>query len=168
MPTTPLDQLLPDIPDGYIAGLPGDLADIGLKDTISRLNTGTTPIPFGAAVCEGPADPTSVNHDPGCQAYTAGFAVVGFAKSDYSLYPATAQFTDANGYLQYQPGDMVPVIRDGRMREVADGTVAAGVGVSVGTDGLPVSTGGTVVAGVFWETNTEKDHVGIIQISLDR
>lgn len=169
MPTVPIDQLLPDIPDGYIAGLPGDMADIGLKDTISRLNTGTKPIPFGAAVVEGPADPNTVNTDPGCQAYTAGFAVVGFAKSDYSRYPATAQFTDANGYLQYQPGDMVPVVREGRMRAVASGgDVSAGVGVSVGTDGLPVSSGGTVVAQVTWATETKQDHVGIIEISLDR
>jgi hypothetical protein len=168
MPTTPIDQLLPDIPDGYIAGLPGDMADIGLKDTISRVNNGTKPIPFGAAVVEGPADPTCINTDPGCQAYTAGFAVLGFAKSDYALYPATAQFADANGYLQYQPGDMVPVVRDGRMRAVADGDISAGVGVAVGTDGLPTATGGTVVAGVFWETATKADHVGIIQISLDR
>ena len=168
MPTVPVDQLLPDIPDGYIAGFPGDMADIGLKDTISRLNTGTLPIPFGAAVSEGPTDPKLVNTDPGCQAYTAGAAVIGFARSDFARYPAGTNAADANGWLQYLPGDMVPVVRDGRMRAHADADVVAGGAVSVGLDGLPLAVGGTVVPGVYWATETKKDHVGIIQISLDR
>ncbi len=159
--------ILPDYPDGPVPGYPGDLADIGLKDSISRRNTGTTPIPFGAAVVDGPADPTSTNNDPGCQKFNGTGRVIGFAKSDYALHPIAGGVSGTPSTpIAYQPGDMVHVVRDARMRQFADADVLAGADVNVDANGVVVVTGGTKVGDATWDTNTKAGHVGFIQILM--
>lgn len=164
--------VLPDYPDGPIPGFPGDLADIGLKDTISRRNTGTKPIPFGAAVIDGPADPTSTNNDLGCALADGVGRVIGFAKSDYALHPMVGGVTGTTATpIMYQPGDAVQVVRAARMREHVD-VAAVKPGDPVKIDpatGLPTGShnaGMVAVPGCTWETNSAVDHVGIIQILL--
>ena len=154
--------------DQYIAGYPGDLADTGFKDTISRQNKGTTNIPFGAAVSDGP--PTLPDIDRGCALWAAG-RVLGFAKSDYALHPIVGTLpntTSTPSPLAYVPGDMVPVIRDGRMWQQAPADVNPGdpVFVNAATGMVAPATGNTQVPGCTWETNTKSGEVGIIQILL--
>jgi hypothetical protein len=162
--------ILPDYPDGPVPGFPGDLADIGLKDTISRSNTGTTPISFGAAVVDGVPNAASTSADPGCQTFNGTGRVIGFAKSDYSLRPIVGGLGGniTQPPLAYQPGDMVQVIADGRMRVFADADVLAGADVYVDATGnvTVTATGTTKVGDATWETSTKAGHVGIIQILM--
>jgi hypothetical protein len=163
-----LADLEPDIPEGFLPGFPGDLADIGLKDTISRLNRGDEPISFGSAVVDADEDASfPVNTDLGCQRFVAGRRVIGFAKSDFAIRPAIVGYTDPDtGMLQYQPGDIVQVIRDARMRQAADADVEQGAPVTVDENGRVTVGGGTAVPGCTWETSTKQNHVGIIQILI--
>jgi hypothetical protein len=157
-------NILPDYPDGPIPGFPGDVADIGLKDTISRQNTGANPISFGAAVIDGPVNAVVTSGDYGCQAYATGKRVIGFAKSDYSLRPMPITNPQP---LQYLTGDMVQVERDVRMRQLATADVLAGAPVTVDpATGIVTVGGADTVPGCFWETNTKANHVGIIQILI--
>jgi hypothetical protein len=171
-PLTPAD-ILPETPDGFVAGFPGDLADIGLKDTISRQNRGTEPIPFGAAVVDSedgwpsPIGVTPPNHDIGCELYSAGKRVIGFAKSEYGITAAqTNSCTGLTGFGSYPPGSTVQVLRDCRMRQLADGEVHPGDPVRVNAQGIVTASGGTVVPGCTWETHSLPKHCGIIQILI--
>jgi hypothetical protein len=166
LPPMPPPISLKDYTDEYITGYPGDLADIGLKDTISRQNTGTTNIPFGAAVQDGPA----MGQNPGCQAFSGG-RVIGFAKSDYALHPVPGGLLPPNApapnqVLQYLPGDTVQIIRDARMREQAPVNVTRGMPVTVDSATGIVNSGGTAVPGCTWETDTNAGDIGIIQILI--
>lgn len=163
--------ILPDYPDGPVPGFPGDLADIGLKDSISRVNTGTTPIPFGAAVVDGPPDPKQTNSEPGCQAFNGTGRVIGFAKSDYALHPVAGGIGGSTTQtpLAYLPGDMVHVVRDARMRQFADADVTAGAKVVIDANGVVTVSGagtGTEQGDATWETTTKAGHCGIIQILM--
>lgn len=165
MATTPI---LPDYPDGPIPGFPGDLADIGLKDSLSRVNTGTAPIPFGAAVVDGPPDPKQTNSEPGCQAFSLNPTgrVIGFAKSDYALHPLVGGMVGATmPPLAYQPGDMVHVVRDARMRQIAVADVVAGADYLVDANGVAADVG-QKLGDATWETTTKAGHAGIIQILM--
>jgi hypothetical protein len=172
LPPMPVPISLSVYSDKYIEGYPGDLADIGLKDTISRENSGTTNIPFGAAVTDGPQVGTGEMR--GCQLWAgpAGTRVLGFAKSDYALHPQPGTFPNSNpapgpGPV-YLPTDMVQVIRDGRMRQQAPADVNPGdpVFVSATTGLVSPATGNTQVPGCTWETNSKAGEIGIIQIML--
>jgi hypothetical protein len=148
--------------DQYTPGFPGDLADIGLKDSISRQNTGDAPIPFAAAVEDGPMSGTTTG---GCQKFSGG-RVIGFAKADFALRPVAAAFgtNDAQPPLEYLPGDTVHIVRDARMRQIATADVHRGDPVAVDADG--VVGAGTAVPGCTWETDTKAGELGIIQILI--
>ena len=167
LPPMPPVISLSNYTDNYIAGYPGDLADVGFKDTISRQNKGTTNIPFGAAVTDGP--PTLPDVDRGCQLWTTG-RILGFAKSDYALHPVPGgvNFNQTVPALAYLPVDMVPVIRDGRMWQQAPADVNPGDPVFIdAATGLPaIATGHTQAVGCTWTTNTKAGEMGIIQILL--
>ena len=150
--------------DQYPPGFPGDLADIGLKDSISRQNTGTTPIAFAAAVEDGPMSGSTT---AGCQAFSGG-RVIGFAKSEFALRPVAAAFgtNEAQPPLEYLPGDTVHIVRDARMRQTASADVVRGDAVTVDATGNVVVGSGTAVPGCTWESDTKANELGIIQILM--
>jgi hypothetical protein len=166
-----ISKLEPDFPDGYISGLPGELADIGLKDAISRQNRGEKPIPFGAAVTDGDGwdvpGGAPPNHDMGCKLFEGDGRVIGFARAQYSV---TANFTNPctgeTGVGNFLPGEALGVLRDGRMRQMADGEVHPGDPVKVNDHGIVSASGGHEVPGCTWETHTTANHMGIIQILI--
>jgi hypothetical protein len=166
-----ISLLEPDFPDGYIAGLPGELADIQIKDTISRQNRGEEDIPFGCAVTDGDGWPgvglQPPNHDVGCKLFTGEGRVIGFAKSEYGFTAAgTNPCTGTMTIGSYQPGHTVQVIRDGRMRQMADGEVHPGDPVKVNDHGVVSVNGGHEVPGCTWETHSAQYRMGIIQILI--
>jgi hypothetical protein len=159
----PIDLSNPNV-DQYTPGFVGDLADIGLKDSISRQNTGETPIAFGAAVQDGPMSGTTT---PGCQAFEGG-RVIGFAKAEFALRPVGGWCNpnDAPPNLQYLPGDTVHIVRDARMRQIATEDVHRGDAVNVDDEGMVTGSGGTAVPGCSWESDTLEGELGIIQILI--
>jgi len=71
--------------------------------------------------------------------------------------------------MAYQPGDMVHVVRDARMRQIADADVVAGTKVAVDANGVVTVAGagaGTEQGDAAWETTTKAGHAGIIQILM--
>jgi hypothetical protein len=160
----PIDLSNPNV-DQYTPGFVGDLADIGLKDSISRQNTGETPIAFGAAVQDGPMSGTTT---PGCQAFSGG-RVIGFAKADFAIRPIGGNWCNPNEEqqsLHYCVGDTVHIVRDARMRQIATEDVHRGDAVSVDEDGVVTGSGGTAVPGCSWESDTLEGELGIIQILI--
>jgi hypothetical protein len=160
----PIDITNPNV-DQYTPGFVGDLADIGLKDSISRQNTGETPIKFGAAVQDGPMIGTTT---PGCQAFDGG-RVIGFAKADFAIRPIGGNWCNPNdndSTLAYCPGDTVHIVRDARMRQVAVEAVHRGDAVNVDDEGMVTGGGGTAVPGCSWESDTLEGELGIIQILI--
>lgn len=144
-------------PVGYAGAIP----DIANTTIVSRINESATPIDFGVAVARGAADDT-------CKPIGAD------ADKILGISVRIATKVSANGTVNYERYDAVPVLRHGHIRAIAYENVVRGdavisvtaqAGKLSGTTAGAAGAGRVAVAGATWDTTTAAGQIGLIRIA---
>lgn len=141
----------------FCAGLPGMIVDTGIKDQVSLV--AETDIPFGFAVADGD---TGTGY---CKLATGGTDHIrGIAVRDWT----SGVVTMGGGLTGYKAWHWdTGILRVGRIW--AQPTTAVKRGDPVGFDGTgALKTGGTAIAGAYWDTDAKANQLAVVQINLNK